>query len=46
MLNQRRISSVEDYQQAVEALPDSGSVAVLVVRRGFGPRFLVLRLGE
>ncbi len=46
MLNQQRIASVEDYQEALGGLPENGSVAVLVVRRGFGPRFLVLRMGE
>jgi serine protease Do len=46
MLNQRRIASLDDFQQAVAELPETGSVAVLVVRRGFGPRFLVLRLGD
>ncbi|MEE4245395.1 MAG: Do family serine endopeptidase [Kangiellaceae bacterium] len=46
MLNQRRITSVEDFESAVAGLPDNGSVAVLVLRRGYGPRFLVLKLGE
>ncbi|WP_246128468.1 Do family serine endopeptidase [Pleionea sediminis] len=46
MLNQQRINSIEDYQSALDRLPEIGSVAVLVNRRGMGPRFLVLKLGN
>ncbi len=46
MLNQRRINDVDDYEAAVAELPDSGSVAALVVRRGMGPRFLVLHMSN
>ncbi len=46
MLNQQRITSIEDYQEALESLPEVGSIAVLVNRRGYGPRFLVLKLGD
>ncbi len=46
MINQRRVNSVEEYEEAVADLPTSGTVAVLVVRRNQGSRFLVLRLTE
>ncbi|PWK54470.1 Do family serine endopeptidase [Pleionea mediterranea] len=46
MLNQQRIADLDDYEAALERLPESGSVAVLVNRRGYGPRFLVLKLEQ
>ncbi|NVJ61794.1 MAG: Do family serine endopeptidase [Gammaproteobacteria bacterium] len=45
MLNQQSIANLDDYQEALNQLPENGSVAVLVVRRGV-PRFLVLKLGD
>lgn len=43
-LHRTTIRSVEDFQSAVSSLPDSGKVAVLIVRQGVGSDFLVIEL--
>jgi serine protease Do len=41
-LNRKNVSSVEDFRQAVESLPDDSAVSVRVVRQG-RPLYLVMK---
>ncbi len=45
MLNNEKVTSVEQFKELVDELPEDKSVSLLVNRRG-SPIFLALRLGE
>lgn len=43
-LHRTAVRNVQDFQSAARSLPDSGKVAVLIVRQGVGSDFLVIEL--